>query len=151
MWNNRLSEFLLKNINNDAYPCVFINKSLNDFGIISVYVDDINIFGTRKEIKEASSCLKMEFEMKDLGKTKYYLDLQIEHFPKGIFVHQSTYLKKVLERFYIDKSHPLSTPMVVRPFEGDKDPFRPKHILGPEVPHLNAIWSFTLSRKLHLQ
>ena len=68
MWYNQLSEFLLKNINNDAYPCVFINKSLNDFGIISVYVDDINIFGTRKEIKEASSCLKMEFEMKTWAK-----------------------------------------------------------------------------------
>ena len=47
--------------------------------------------------------------MKDLGKTKYCLDLQIEHLPKGIFVHQSTYLKKVLEIFYMDKSHPLST------------------------------------------
>ena len=68
MWYNRLSEFLLKNeyINSDAYPCVFIKKSLNDFCIISVYVDEINIIGTRKEIEEASSCLKTEFEMKDL-------------------------------------------------------------------------------------
>ena len=45
MWYNRLSEFLLKKeyINNNAYPCVFIKKSLNGFCIISVYVDDINI------------------------------------------------------------------------------------------------------------
>ena len=73
--------------------------------------------------------------MKDLGKTKYCLDLQIEHLPKGIFVHQSTYFKKVLEIFYMDKSHPLSTPMVVWSLEVDKDPFRPKEdikdILGP--------------------
>ena len=49
MWYNQLSEFLLKRkyINNDAYPCVFIKKSLNGFCIISVYVDDINIIGTR--------------------------------------------------------------------------------------------------------
>ena len=130
-------------INNDAYPCVFIKKSLNGFCIISVYVDDINIIGTRKEIKEANSCLKKEYEMKDLGKTKYCLGLQIEHLPKGIFVHQSTYLKKVLERFYMNKSHPLSTPMVVQSLELDKDPFRPKEdiedILGQEVPYLSAI------------
>ena len=77
MWYNRLIEFQLKKeyINNDAYPCVFIKKSLNRFCIISVYVDDINIIGTREEIEEASSCLKAEFEMKDLGKMKYYLGL----------------------------------------------------------------------------
>ena len=77
MWYNRLSEFLLKKnyINNDAYPCVFINKLLNGFCIILVYTDDINIIGTRKEIEEASLCLKTKFEMKDLGKTKYCLSL----------------------------------------------------------------------------
>ena len=64
--------------------------------------------------------------MKDLGKTKFCLDLQIEHLPKGIFVQQSTYLKKVLEIFYMDNSHPLSTPMVVRFHEVDKNTFRPK-------------------------
>ena len=57
--------------------------------------------------------LKTKFEMKDLGKTKYCLGLQIQHLPEGIFLHQSTYLKKVLERFYMDKSHPRSTPMIV--------------------------------------
>ena len=43
----------------------------------------------------------------------------------------------------MDKSHPLSTPMVVRSLEPHKDPFRPKEpdeeILGLEVPYLNAI------------
>ena len=43
----------------------------------------------------------------------------------------------------MDKSHPLSTPMVVQSLEVDKDPFRPKEdtkdILGPEVLYLNAI------------
>ena len=76
-----------------------------------------------------------KFEIKDLGKTKYYLGLHIEHLPEEIFVHESIYLKKVLERFYMDKYHPLSTPMVVGSLEMDKDPCRPKEytedILGP--------------------
>ncbi|KAL0303291.1 UNVERIFIED_CONTAM: Retrovirus-related Pol polyprotein from transposon TNT 1-94 [Sesamum radiatum] len=43
----------------------------------------------------------------------------------------------------MDKAHPLSTPMVVRSLDVNKDPFRPPvhndEILGPEVPYLSAI------------
>ena len=64
--------------------------------------------------------------MKDLGKTKYCLGLQIEHCSDGVLIHQSTCIEKVLKRFHMDKSHPLSSPMVVRSFEVTKDLFRPK-------------------------
>ena len=62
--------------------------------------------------------------MKDLGKTKFCLGLQIEYFPNGVLVYQSTYIKKVLKRFYIDKAHSLSSPMVVRSLDVKKDSFR---------------------------
>ena len=61
--------------------------------------------------------------MKDLGKTKFCLGLQIEYFPNGVLVHQSTYIKKVLKHFYIDKAHFLSSPMVVRSLDVKNDPF----------------------------
>ncbi|CAL9011563.1 unnamed protein product, partial [Prunus brigantina] len=61
MWYNRLSEYLIKEgyINDPICPCVFIKKSNSGFAII---------------IKIAEY-LKCEFEMKDLGKTKYWLGL----------------------------------------------------------------------------
>ena len=98
MWYNRLSDFLLKKgyVNDTNSPCVFIRKSQKGFCIISVYVDDLNIIGCKEEIEEASAYLKAEFEMKDLGRTKFCLDLQIKYLPRGISVHQSTYTKKVL-------------------------------------------------------
>ena len=110
-------------------------------------VDDINIIGTPEELDKTINCLKKEFEMKDLGRNKFCLGLQIEYLKNGIFIYQQTYVRKVLERFYMDKSHPLCTPMVVRSLEEDKDPFRPQEmreegneeILGPEVPYLSAI------------
>jgi len=130
-------------VNNEDCPCVFTRKSQNRFFIISVYVDDLNIVGYDEDIKEASTYLKTEFEMKDLGKTRFFLGLQIKHLSEGILVHQSTYTKKVLERFNMIKAHPLKTPMVVRSLDKNKDPFRPKdeneEILGPEVPYLSAI------------
>ena len=81
--------------------------------------------------------------MKDLGKTKYCLGLQIEHKSNGILKHQSTYVEKVLKQFNMDKAHPLSSPMIVRSLDAKKDPFLPKEeneaLLGPEVPYLSAI------------
>ena len=94
--------------------------------IIAVYVDDLNIIGTPEELQKAENCLKLEFEMNDLGRTRFCLGLQIEHLKDGIFMHQSTYISKILKRFYMDKAHPLSTPMVVRSLETIKDHFRPK-------------------------
>ena len=73
----------------------------------------------------------------------FCLGLQIEHSHKRIFVHQSTYTKRVLKRFNMDKANLLSTPMVVRSLNIKTDPFQPheenEEILGPEVPYLSAI------------
>ena len=94
MWYNRLKEFLLQKgySNNDDSPCVFIKKSSTGFCIISVYVDDLNIIGNTQDIDEACNHLKMEFEMKDLGQTKFCLGIQLEHLPVGILIHQSAYI-----------------------------------------------------------
>jgi hypothetical protein len=145
MWYNRLKEFLLNKgySNSDDCPCVFIKKSCTGFCIISVYVDDLNIIGHAKDIDEACNHLKKEFEMKDLDKTKFCLGLQIEHLQTGILVHQSAYVKKVLEKFNMDKAYPQRTPMIVRALKKDKDPFRPKQegeeVLGVEYPYLSVI------------
>ena len=111
--------------------------------IIVVYVDDLNLIRTPEELIKTSNYLKKEFEMKDLGKTRYCLSLLIEDCLNGVLIHQSSYTEKVLKRFYMDKSHPLSSPMVVRSLEVTKDPFRSKEenkeLLGPEVSYLSAI------------
>jgi hypothetical protein len=57
-----------------------------------MYVDDLNIIGTELDINEAQEYLKIEFKMKDLEKTKFCLDLQLEHLPTGILIHQSAYV-----------------------------------------------------------
>ena len=112
-------------MNNPICPYIFIKKSETSFAIIVVYVDDLNLVGNPKELTRTTNYLKKEFEMKDLGKTKFCLSLQIEHFPNGVLVHQSTYIKKVLKCFYMDKAHPLSSPMVVRSLDMKNDSFRP--------------------------
>jgi hypothetical protein len=145
MWYNQLKEFLRNKIysNSDDCPCVFNRKSTTGFCIISVYVDDLNIIGHTKDIDEAHNYLKMEFEMKDLGRTKFCLGLQLEHLHTSILVHQFAYVQKILEKFNMDKAYSARAPMVVRALEKDKDPFRPKEegeeVLGPEYPYLSGI------------
>ena len=116
MWYNRLSEYLLKEgyMNNSICPCVFIKKTISKFINIVVYVDDLNIIETHKEILEAIMYLNNEFEMKDIREIKYCISLQIEPFQSGILLHQSNYTENVLKRFNMDKANPLSTTMVVR-------------------------------------
>jgi hypothetical protein len=145
MWYNRLKEFLLNKgySNNDDCPCVFIRKSSTGFYIIAVYVDDLNIIGTELDINEVRDYLKMEFKMKDLGKTKFCLGLQLEHLPTGILVHQSTYVQKILEKFNMNKYYPSKTLIVVRTLENGSDPFQPRQegeeVLGSEYPNLSSI------------
>ena len=54
MWYNHLSEYLLKEgyMNNPICPCIFIKKSETEFAIITVYVDDLNLVGTPKELNK---------------------------------------------------------------------------------------------------
>jgi hypothetical protein len=138
MWYNRLKELLLSKgySNNDDCPCVFIRKFSTGFCIISVYVDYLNIIGTKLDINEEQDHLKMEFEMKNLGKTKFCLGLQLEHFSMSILVHQSSYVQKILGKFNIDKTYPSKTHMVVRVLEKEIDPFWPcqegEEVLGFE-------------------
>lgn len=105
MWYNLLSEYLLKEgfKNNQISPCVFIKPSKSGFAIIAVYVDDLNIIGTPRELEAMAKYLMKEFEMKNLGKTKFCLGLQMEHLRNGIFVHQ--YTEKILKRFFMESPH----------------------------------------------
>jgi hypothetical protein len=47
--------------------------------------------GTLDELRETAKCLKSEFEMKDLGKIRFCLTLELEHCDSEILIHQSTY------------------------------------------------------------
>lgn len=57
--------------------------------------------------------LSIKFEMKDLGDVTKILGMQIirDRHTKTFFLTQAIYVKKVLNRFIMDKSKPVSTPL----------------------------------------
>jgi hypothetical protein len=78
VWNQRIRLFL-KSIGFDqtfSDPCVYINKETD--ATIAMWVDDLIIFGKdMASINDLKAQLNEEYEMKDLGELKYFLDIQI--------------------------------------------------------------------------
>src|SRR4051812_16750931 len=61
------------------------------------YVDDIVIAGDNvEEIQRLKNRLGKEFEVKDLGQLKYFLDIEIARSPRGIVLSQRKYVLDLL-------------------------------------------------------
>ena len=85
--------------------------------IVSVYVDDIQIFGPKgsKHIAALKAELHKRFSMTDLGASMAYLGMEIsrDRFQRTVRITQTAYLKKVLARFGITNCASTSTLIVV--------------------------------------
>ena len=65
--------------------------------ILAVYVDDIIITGDDEgEIARLKQCLGQAFEVKDLGKLKYFLGIEVARSSKGIALSQRKYVLDLL-------------------------------------------------------
>ena len=95
--------------------CVYVKKfSDGDFIILLLYVDDMLIVGhDTKKIESLKKDLNRSFAMKDLGPAKKILGMSITRDRKNgkLWLSQQKYIEKVLERFSMSNSKPVSTPL----------------------------------------
>ena len=130
-------------MNNPICPCIFIkkNKKKTRFSVIDVYVDDLTLIRTLAELIRTTKHFKKEFEMKNLG--NFFFILACRSSISLLEFHQLSYTKKILKRFYMDKTHFLSSLMVVHSLDVKKYSFRPcengEELLGPKAPYLSAV------------
>jgi Reverse transcriptase (RNA-dependent DNA polymerase) len=77
-----------------------MTNSDDTIAIILIYVDDIIIIGNNEnEIKKIKNYLKEKFDIKDLGKLKYFLGIEITHSrEKCLFLSQKKYILDLLKR-----------------------------------------------------
>jgi hypothetical protein len=82
--------------------------------IVEVYVDDI-IFGSddEKMSNNFARMMQQEFEMSWLGELDFFLGLQIIQSKRGVFIHQSKYVKDILKIFQLEDCKRVITPMTV--------------------------------------
>jgi hypothetical protein len=124
----------------DSSPCVLIRRDGTEFVFVAIFVDDLNIIGTKQAVAMAKQMLKEKFKMKDLGKLSHCIGLQVEHYDEGIFVHQSPYLQNILKKNCMESCNPIATPMEVRgdrELYGDRKEGEP--ILSSTIPYFSAI------------
>jgi hypothetical protein len=57
--------------------------------------------------------MQTKFDMSMIGELSYFLGLQENQSSARIFISQEKYLKKMLKKFQMEDSSPVSTPMVV--------------------------------------
>ena len=77
-----------------------------------VYVDDIILTGNDEREREAmKQCMKNEFEIKELGKLKYFLGIEVAYSKHGIFLSQNKYVVDLLKETGKMGCKPASTPI----------------------------------------
>ncbi|KAD4982137.1 hypothetical protein E3N88_18808 [Mikania micrantha] len=117
-WYDTLSQFLLSNIfsRGTIDKTLFIKRVDKELLLVQIYVDDI-IFGSTKQsmCEQFSKLMSSKFEMSALSELKTFLGLQVKQTPHGTFIHQSKYVKDLLNKFDMNDCKIISTPMATSP------------------------------------
>lgn len=116
-WYTKFDEFMMKvQFTRCSYDnCVYMEKDGNKIKTyLLLYVNDMLIASVSKtEIQSLKHQLNYEFDMKDLGEAKRILGMEIERDRENfsLFLHQGSYLRKVLQRFDMHESKAVTTPL----------------------------------------
>lgn len=95
-------------------PCLYTKKENNLITIITVYVDDFFIFSNNEnETNFVKRELSSKFKIKDLGRIKECLGMQVTYDQKGnvITLSQKNYIVQLLEKFNMLDAKTVKTPM----------------------------------------
>ncbi|GJW47083.1 retrovirus-related pol polyprotein from transposon TNT 1-94 [Tanacetum coccineum] len=97
-------------------PTLFMIRYGEDILLMQIYVDDI-IFGSTnpKFSKRFEKLMHSRFEMSLMGEMKFFLGLQMNQSPQGIFINQAKYSLEILKKHGMDKGESVGTPMATKP------------------------------------
>lgn len=126
-WNHRFCDFLrqFKFKQTDADECIFYSNYQGLAVYLALYVDDGLIACKSQEVLEIIlEKLMNTFEI-TLGDCSFAgLQLVRNRATKSMFIHQSNYTRKILEKFHMDKAKAVSVPadpnIILQPLEPDK-------------------------------
>ncbi|GKB13316.1 putative RNA-directed DNA polymerase [Tanacetum coccineum] len=111
-WNAKLTSTLIENGFNQSKSdySLFTKTDKGVFLALLVYVDDIIITGNNiAEIENFKVFLKSKFMIKDLGKLKYFLRIEVVDTDKGICLNQRKYVLDLLSEYGMVACKPVDT------------------------------------------
>ncbi|BFG26329.1 hypothetical protein CerSpe_126030 [Prunus speciosa] len=116
-WNKCFDSFMMKiGYRRCESDCCVYTHAFKDgnFILLLLYVDDMLIAcKDMSKIQELKTLLGREFDMKDLGSTQKILGMEIrrDRNEGKLWLSQSKYISKVLEKFNMMDCKPVSTPL----------------------------------------
>ncbi|GJU71555.1 ribonuclease H-like domain-containing protein [Tanacetum coccineum] len=165
-WNAKLTSTLIENgfsQSNSDYS-LYTKSDKGVFLDLLVYVDDIIITGNFfSEIEKFKVFLKSKFMIKDLGKLKYFLGIEVIDTDKGICLNQRKYVLDLLSWYGMLACKPAKTPLmsklVISNEASDKDPLLEnitdyQKLMGKlllrysDISRAVHVWEFILPRLL---
>jgi hypothetical protein len=90
-WSDKIAQYLVTSgfQTSKADFSLYVKKTDYGIVIIIIYVDDlISTRDSDVDIFDLNKLLKQKFEMKDLGKLRYFLGIEVIQSPKGIWLLQ---------------------------------------------------------------
>ncbi|KAK6151926.1 hypothetical protein DH2020_014561 [Rehmannia glutinosa] len=112
-WYEKFNQVLLSDgfTSIEVDRCVYTKLVDNECVIISLYVDDMLIFGSNLDlIYKTKEFLASNFDMKDMGEASVILGIKIIRKNNNIMLTQEHYVEKLLKKFGHFDVKPVSTP-----------------------------------------
>ncbi len=118
-WYLKVSEFIKERLGFRATisdPCLFFKLSATEqLMLLFLFVDDMQVGfdqADAEEWEQAHQMLRKEYNISDVGDSKYMLGMRIERDRqrRTIKLSQELYVTKALERFGLQQCRPRSTP-----------------------------------------
>ena len=116
VWN-KLLDSTLKTLGFDRCSkdtCIYSYCSGTTFVILAVHVDDMLIISNSKpKLAEMKRSLAKHFKVKDLGKVKFLLGIEVFHNRKTSLIELSqwAYVDQLLKQFNMQGANPATTPL----------------------------------------
>jgi hypothetical protein len=116
-WYKRFDSYMIQiGYTRCEYDCCVYVRILENgsYIFLLLYVDDMLIAAKSMcEVNRLKSLLHKEFEMKDLGAAKKILGMEIrrDREARKLWLSQKNYIRKVLEKFSMLDTKPVSTPL----------------------------------------
>jgi hypothetical protein len=113
-WSDKIGQYLVTSGSqtSNADFSLYVKKTNHGIVVIVIYVDDLIIIGnSNANIFDLKKLLKQKFEMKDLGKLRYFLDIEVIQSPKGIWLLQRQYALNKSSEYGMTGCKPISIPL----------------------------------------